>query len=79
MTNTEVGLITALAAIVAVVLGVFLGGRGKVPVSYCTLKHEGLENLLNQQFTGVNERLRRIEKSLGGIFRGSRNDDDGGT
>ena len=70
MTPTEMGLLIALATIIAAVVGVLIGGWNKVPKSYCDLKHEGFEGLLDTQFKGVNERLERIERSLGDVFKG---------
>ena len=65
MSGTEIGLLMALAALISAVIGVAFGGLGKVPKSSCTLKHEGLADLLEAEFKGVNARLARIEKSLG--------------
>ncbi len=70
MTGTENALLLALVTLIAIIGGVLLGGWNKVPKSYCNLKHEGFEGILETQFKGVNERLERIEKTLGGVFSG---------
>jgi len=72
MTGTENALSLGLAAIVAAVVGVLIGGWNKVPKSYCKLNHEGIKSVLDTQFKGVNERLGRIEKTLGGVFSGKK-------
>jgi len=58
MSPTEIGLLAALTALIAAVIGVWFGEQ---------------LNVINAQVSGINARLDRIEKSLGlGVFKGEK-------
>lgn len=68
MTNLESSLVTSIVALVAIIIGGFLGGLSKVSTTFCDFRHKEFEKLMISLINGVTERLDRIEEHLNGYF-----------
>ena len=71
MTILEGALIGIVCAILGCAGGLWMGAKGKVAISFCSLKHQELEQRQSMRYetleTLLKERLQAIEKKLDAV------------